>query len=100
MACFASLHGVDGERHAGFGLLPGSTHMQRKLAGLGMSPELPEGRLAGHTFHYSPGDPLIPLRMRQTGRPRSEPSIARGASPPYMHFYFLQPEAAARLLLP
>ena len=36
--------------------------MQPKLAGLGMlSAELPEGRLTGHTFHYSTTEtPLEP----------------------------------------
>jgi cobyrinic acid a,c-diamide synthase len=85
MACFDSLHTVDGERHAGFGLLPGTTHMQKKLAGLGMiAVELPEGRIAGHTFHYSRSEtPLPPCAARRGATAaKAKPCIASGALPP------------------
>ncbi len=105
MACFESLYTVDGEHHAGFGLLPGSTHMQKKLAGLGMiAVDLPEGRLQGHTFHYSRSEtPLSPLlhATKPDGR-QSEAVYRQGRlTASYMHYYFpSNPEVAARLLLP
>jgi cobyrinic acid a,c-diamide synthase len=104
MACFDSLHSIDGERHAGFGLLPGNSHMQKKLAGLGMiAVELPEGRLAGHTFHYSRSDTPLPLLCRATrgdGRESEAVYRQRRLTASYMHFYFpSNPEATARLFL-
>jgi cobyrinic acid a,c-diamide synthase len=89
---------------AGFGLLPGGTHMQRKLAGLGIiAAELPEGRIGGHTFHYSRSEtPLPPLTraIRPDGR-ESEAIYRKGRlTASYMHCYFpSNPAAAARLFL-
>lgn len=105
MACFDSLHTIDGERYAGFGLLPGSTHMQRKLAGLGMiAADLPEGRLQGHTFHYSRSEtPLAPLlRATKPDGRESEAVYRQGRlTASYMHDYFpSNPAATARLFLP
>jgi cobyrinic acid a,c-diamide synthase len=102
MACFDNLRTVDGTAHAGFGLLPGSSHMQKKLAGLGMiAVELPEGRIAGHTFHYSRSEtPLPPLchATRADGR-ESEAVYRQGRlTATYMHFYFpSNPGATAAL---
>lgn len=60
MACFDSLATTDGTEHPMFGLLPGRVRMQAKLADLGMlTAELPEGRLAGYTFHYSAADTAL-----------------------------------------
>ena len=105
MACFESLHTVDGERHAGYGLLPGTTHMQRKLAGLGMiAVDLPEGHLAGHTFHYSRSEtPLAPLvrATKPDGRESEAVYRADRLTASYMHFYLpSNPAAAAALFLP
>jgi cobyrinic acid a,c-diamide synthase len=102
MACFDSLHTTDGADHAGFGLLPGSSHMQKKLAGLGMiAVELPEGRIAGHTFHYSRSEtPLPPLcRATRTDGRESEAVYRQGRlTASYMHFYFpSNPGATAAL---
>jgi len=105
MACFESLLTADGASHAAFALLPGATRMQPRLAGLGMlSAELPEGRLAGHTFHYSTTETaLAPLAqaIKLNGR-GSEPVYRRQRlTAGYMHAYFpSNPEAAARLFLP
>jgi cobyrinic acid a,c-diamide synthase len=44
----------NGASHRFGGLLPGRSVMQKRLAALGTQfADLPEGRLAGHTFHYS-----------------------------------------------
>jgi cobyrinic acid a,c-diamide synthase len=105
MACFETLAAGDGVSHTMFGLLPGGTRMQSKLAGLGMlAVELPEGRLTGHTFHYSTLETaLTPLTRAVATSGRDSEAIYRRArlTASYMHFYFpANPEAAARLFLP
>ncbi|HLA34796.1 MAG TPA: cobyrinate a,c-diamide synthase [Rhodocyclaceae bacterium] len=105
MACFDALIDGDGVQHAGYGLLPGVSRMQRQLAGLGMlAAELPEGALRGHTFHYSRSEtPLTPLCEARKSTGRGGEAVYRVArlTASYMHFYFpANPEAAARLLLP
>ncbi len=104
MVCFESLHTVAGENHAMFGLLPGQTRMQARLAGLGMlTAELPEGRLTGHTFHYSTAaTPLVPIAQAMKAAGRGGEAIHRVGrlTASYMHFYFpSNPDAAARLFL-
>ncbi len=104
MACFETLYTVDGESHAMFGLLPGATRMQTRLAGLGLlTAELPEGTLAGHTFHYSTIDtPLQPAAQACRPGRRGGEAIFRlqCLTASYMHFYFsANPAAAARLFL-
>lgn len=104
MACFASLTTAEGDTHAMFGLLPGTTQMQRKLAGLGhLAVDLPEGRLAGHTFHYSTCDtPLAPLCHAASPRGRPGEAVYRQGrlTASYMHCYFpANPETAARLFI-
>ena len=105
MACFEALYTVDGECHAAFGLLPGISRMQPRLAGLGLlTVELPEGRLQGHTFHYSLSEtPLDPLCFAaKTAGPGNEAVYRLNRlTASYMHFYFpSNPVAAARLFLP
>lgn len=104
MACFETLHAVDGESHAMFGLLPGATRMQTRLAGLGLlTAELPEGTLAGHTFHYSTCDtPLAPLCHAAAAQGRRGEAVYRKGrlTASYMHCYFpCNPEATARLFV-
>ncbi len=91
MACFGTLHDLDGRAQAMFGLLPGATRMQDRLTGLGMlSVELPEGRLTGHTFHYSTAATLlepVAQAMKPTGG--GEAVYRQGRlTASYMHFYF------------
>jgi cobyrinic acid a,c-diamide synthase len=105
MACFDSLNGIDGTAHAMFGLLPGSVRMQKKLAGLGLlAAELPEGKLTGHTFHYSTTNTaLLPIAQATRSAGRSTEAIYRigRLTASYMHFYFpSNPDATARLFLP
>ncbi len=104
MACFETLHAADGESHAMFGLLPGATRMQTRLAGLGLlTAELPEGTLAGHTFHYSTCDtPLAPLCHAAAAQGRRSEAVYRKGrlTASYMHCYFpYNPEATARLFV-
>jgi cobyrinic acid a,c-diamide synthase len=105
MACFEHLYAVDGGRHAAFGLIPGETRMQKKLAGLGLlAADLPEGKLTGHTFHYSAcTTSLTPIaKAHKTHGAGTEPIYRRNRlTASYMHFYFpSNPEAAARLFMP
>ena len=105
MACFDTLYGIDGTAHATFGLLPGSVRMQARLAGLGMlAADLPEGKLAGHTFHYSTADTALePLAHATRTAGKSSEAIYRVGrlTASYMHFYFpSSPDATARLFLP
>ena len=106
MALFETLVDVGGAAHALAGLLPGRVAMQKRLAALGLQEvALPEGKLRGHTFHYSRADtPLTPL-TRATGQRagKTGEAVYRLArlTASYVHLYFpSNPEAAARLLLP
>jgi cobyrinic acid a,c-diamide synthase len=105
MACFEHLIDREGTGHALFGLLPGSTRMQAKLAGLGMlSVDLPEGELKGHTFHYSTlTTPQQACAQATKANGRGSEAIYRRArlTASYMHFYFpSNPAAIAQLFLP
>ncbi|HZX32129.1 MAG TPA: cobyrinate a,c-diamide synthase [Rhodocyclaceae bacterium] len=108
MACFSDLVGLDGQTHPVFGLLPGLTRMQTRLAALGMqSLEMPEGRLGGHTFHYSTCETeLEPVRRatreQNGGEAAGEPIYGlKRLTASYLHLYFPScPAAAAKLFLP
>jgi cobyrinic acid a,c-diamide synthase len=80
------------------GLLPGRSVMQKRLAALGIQfTNLPEGRLSGHTFHYSKSEtPLTPLVHAQTADGRSGEAILRQQrlTASYVHFYFPSNPAA------
>lgn len=102
MSLFDEVVDREGGRHALAGLLPGRAVMQPRLAALGMQvADLPEGRLAGHTFHYSQSDtPLAPLcRARRPAGGDGEAIYRQGAiTASYVHFYFAgNPLAVARL---
>lgn len=99
MSCFERIDGG-----AMFGLLPGEVRMQKRLAGLGLlEVELPEGRLRGHTFHYSVVDTALPpiAQALKVGGQGGEAVYRQGRlTASYMHFYFpSNPEAAARLMM-
>jgi cobyrinic acid a,c-diamide synthase len=108
MACFDCLAGLDGIPSPAFGLLPGLTRMQGRLAALGMQAvDWPAGRLCAHTFHYSQCEtslaPLL-LSVRLAG-PQDRPGEAvyrrEQLTASYLHFYFPScPAAAAALFLP
>lgn len=105
MTCFDTLYDMEGSAHAMFDLLPGTVRMQSGLAGLGqLSAELPEGRLTGHTFHYSICEtPLSPAVLADKTNGRGGEAVYRlgRLTASYIHFYFpSNPEAAARLFLP
>ncbi len=54
MALMDTIVDAQGQAHPAWGLLPGVTTLQRRLAALGPQQlELPAGTLRGHTFHYS-----------------------------------------------
>jgi len=74
------------------GLLPGRSVMQQRLAALGTQfVDLPEGRIAGHTFHYSKSEtPLSPLTRATTAEGREGEAIYRRQrlTASYVHLYF------------
>ena len=76
--------------------------MQPRLAALGTQfVDLPEGRLAGHTFHYSQSEtPLVPLCRARTADGHEGEAVYRRQrlTASYVHFYFPSaPEVAAKL---
>ncbi len=104
MACFEALVDPDGGEHALFGLLPGRTRMQKRLASLGLlEAALPEGALRGHTFHYSTAETsLVPIAQARKPAGEGGEAVWRigRLTASYMHVYFpSNPEAAARLFL-
>ena len=101
-----SLTDAHGRSAAMAGLLPGGATVQNKLANLGLHGiDLPEGRLRGHTFHYSRMEcPLVPVAWSEGARAgrRGEPAYREGRlHASYLHLYFpSNPLAAARLFAP
>ena len=102
MSLFEQITDAHGMSHAFAGLLPGHAVLQKRLAALGMQvADLPEGRLTGHTFHYSKSDtPLTPLLRAQRPGGGDGEAIYRQQrlTASYVHFYFpSNPLAVARL---
>lgn len=102
MSLFETLTDREGATHPGAALLPGHTRMQPRLAALGTQvAELPEGRLNGHTFHYSKSEtPLAPLARATTPAGREGEAIYRlgRLTASYVHFYFPSNPAATAAL--
>jgi cobyrinic acid a,c-diamide synthase len=102
MSLFETLTDKEGACHPGAALLPGHTRMQARLAALGtQAVELPEGRLAGHTFHYSKSEtPLQPLARATSLTGREGEAVYRlgGTTASYVHFYFPSNPAAVAAL--
>ena len=93
-----------GQTHRLAGLLPGRTRMQSRLAALGtQAVTLPEGRLTGHTFHYSLCENrLTPLTHAERLDGRAGEAVFRlgRLTASYVHFYFpSNPAACAALFL-
>ena len=109
MALFDTLVTADGERHALWGLLPGTVTMHKRLAALGPQQlTLTSGSLRGHTFHYSTTEtPLQPVT--RTARPDTEPQSEAGEAlwvqgsvrASYFHAWFAScPAAVVALFSP
>ncbi len=87
------------------GLLPGAVFMQSQLAGLGSQGlATPDGRLRGHTFHYS----KLETAVAPSAHTIKHPSGAQGEAvyrigsltASYFHAYFASnPAATATLFL-
>jgi cobyrinic acid a,c-diamide synthase len=102
MSLFEEVVDKAGTHHRFGGLLAGRSVMQKRLAALGTQfTELPEGCLAGHTFHYSRSEtPLTPLILAKTADGHDGEAIYRQdrLTASYVHFYFpSNPPAVARL---
>ena len=103
MSLFEQIVDKSGVTHDFAGILPGKAVMQKRLAALGMQvAELTEGRVTGHTFHYSKSEtPLTPLVRAQTPDGREGEPIYRHlrTTASYVHIYFpSNPGAIAKLL--
>jgi cobyrinic acid a,c-diamide synthase len=106
LALLQTLSGGDNQRVEMAGLLPGHGIMQTSLSAIGsQSVALPEGKLRGHTFHYS--------RMELAPEPITHGTSQHGNTPgeavyrdgrlhaSYLHLYFpSNPQAVARLFAP
>ena len=104
MSLFEEVIDKSGTSHHFGGLLPGRSVMQKRLAALGTQfSELPEGRLSGHTFHYSKSETtLTPLLRAQTAKGSEGEAIYRQdrLTASYVHFYFpSNPAATASLFM-
>lgn len=104
MALFETLIDGHGQAHYLAGILPGSSTLQTRLAGIGLQEvDLPEGHLRGHTFHYALStSPLTPVARATTPDSRVGEMVYRHIrlTASYMHFYFpSNPQATARLFL-
>jgi cobyrinic acid a,c-diamide synthase len=102
MSLFDEVVDVHRASHRFAGLLTGRSVMQKQLASLGTQfVDLPEGRLSGHTFHYSKSETqLTPLTLAQTAEGRSGEAVYRQGqlTASYVHFYFpSNPSAVASL---
>ena len=92
MSLFEEVVDKAGISHRFGGLLPGRSVMQQRLAALGTQfIELPEGRIAGHTFHYSKSEtPLAPLvrASKQNGQEGEAVYRRQRLTASYVHLYF------------
>jgi cobyrinic acid a,c-diamide synthase len=104
MTLTESLIDVEGRSWPMAGLIPGSTRMQSRLAGLGLQAwRTSDGILRGHTFHYSILDTTINHIAQTITHPRGTTGerIYRVGSvtASYFHAYFPScPEAVVNLL--
>ena len=91
-----------GVAHAFGGLLPGRAVMQQRLAALGMQAvDLTQGRMSGHTFHYSKTEtPLVPWRHAHGTDGSAGEAVYRSGSitASYVHFWFPSNPAAVAAL--
>jgi cobyrinic acid a,c-diamide synthase len=93
MALTESIRDMDGRDWPMAGILPGSTRMQARLAGLGLqSWRTRRGELRGHTFHYSALETPLCAAARASSYPRGtegEPIYRQGSlTASYFHAYF------------
>ncbi len=92
MSCLETVVDGDDEAHQGFGLLPGTARLTRKLQGLGMHAlRLGDHELRGHTFHHAtlenaPAAQLFSEKQSGTG---GEPVFVKnGLVASFFHGYF------------
>lgn len=102
MSLFEEVIDKQGVTHRFGGLLPGRSVMQQRLTALGTQfVDLPEGHLAGHTFHYSRSEtPLTPIAQARTARGTPGEAVFRRErlTASYVHLYFPSNPAATASL--
>lgn len=94
---------TDEQPHPLLGILPGTVHMHKKIAALGMqSLALPTGKLGGHTFHYSTFDcPLTPIAHTEDAHQKQSEAVyaVKKLTATYFHAYFSSAPAVVAGLL-
>lgn len=103
IALAETLVNIDGKSQPLIGILPGTVHMHKKLAALGMqSLSADTGDLGGHTFHYSTFDcPLTAVAHTVDAHQRQSEAVYRSKrlTATYFHAYFPSaPQTVAALL--
>ncbi len=103
MALADSIRDIEGRDWPMAGILPGSTRMQPRLAGLGLqSWRTRHGEIRGHTFHYSTLETPVRPAARAVSHPRGAEGelIYRSGSltASYFHAYFPSCPAAIAAL--
>jgi len=104
MALTDALLDLQGRSWAMAGLLPGSTRMQPRLAGLGLQAwDTGSGVLRGHTFHYSTLETPLSAVQRTLTHPKNTAGEAiyrvGSLTASYFHAYFPScPRAIAAVL--
>ncbi|GAA3919249.1 cobyrinate a,c-diamide synthase [Litoribacillus peritrichatus] len=94
---------ISGDTSAMLGILPGHAKMQKRLTAIAMQQvDLPEGKLAGHTFHHS----KLETKMEPIAKGKSPSNKATSEliyrkgriTASYVHYYFpSNPSAVAKL---
>ncbi len=99
-----ALTDISGIRHPMLGLLDAETSMQARLGALGLQEmSLNEGKLRGHTFHYSimssNETPVAHAKSPNGAKPQEAIFQSGRLTASYVHSYFpSNPDAVARLL--
>ena len=92
MVCLETVLDGDGERHQGFGLLPGTARLTGKLQGLGMHGlRLGDHELRGHTFHHAALEDAPDARLfsdKQSGAGGEPVFVKNGLVASFFHGYF------------
>ncbi|MBF5056954.1 acid--ammonia (or amine) ligase-like protein [Alcanivorax sp. 521-1] len=92
MSCLETLVDGDGEHHQGFGLLPGTARLTRKLQGLGMHAlRLGDQELRGHTFHHAALENAAAAQLfseKQSGTGGEPVFVKNGLVASFFHGYF------------
>jgi cobyrinic acid a,c-diamide synthase len=92
---------IDGQ--PGFGLLPGDSHVEKQLQGIGTQHLQLNGRISAHTFHHGVFQTSLQAQhSAETAYGHGENFYRHGSiSASFLHFYFpSNPQVAAGFFQP